>query len=124
MSKSFRQSGVSFVNFLMTCVTIAVVAILVIKVLPEYITYYKVTTHVRAVAKEANSNPTITVQEIRSSLNKRFDVDGIDKDVPVAELDIGKSPSNQVEISFDYKRIVPLFGNISLIINFKGSSDS
>ena len=121
MSKISRQSGLSLTQLLIASVLIAIAALLIIKLAPEYADYYKILSSAKAVAKEANGNPNVTVTEVRASMMKRLNIDSI-SDFSVSDFDISKNSANQVEIDFAYQRIIPLFYNVSLMIDFRGSS--
>ncbi|MBV5337727.1 MAG: DUF4845 domain-containing protein, partial [Deltaproteobacteria bacterium] len=61
-----------------------------------------------------------TVAEIRTSFSKYAEVDHIQAITP-ADLDISKE-GNRVVIAFAYEKRVPLFPNVSLLIEFQGAS--
>ena len=96
---------------------ITLVAILVIRVLPEVMDYYKIRQAVKAVAAESGGK---TVAELRQAFGKYAEVEHI-KTLAPAELDIFKE-ENQVVIGFAYEKRIPLFANVSLLIDFRGSS--
>ena len=72
---------------------------------------------VKAVA--ANSSGK-TVAEIRSDFDKYANIDAFE-DVKATDLDISKEGSDVV-VAFAYEKRVHLFYNISLLIEFAGSS--
>lgn len=111
------QRGVALSGLLIWGVIIGIVAVFGMKVAPEVIDYYKIRKGVQATAKQSTGK---TVPEIRTSFDKYAEVDHV-KTLTGADLDITKQ-GNEVVISFDYERRIPLFANISLIIEFKGSS--
>ena len=93
------------------------VALLGIKVAPEVIDYYKIKKVVTSTA--ANSNGK-TVPEIRAIFDKYADVDHIQV-ITSADLDISKE-GGEVVVAFAYERRIPLFLNVSLLIDFQGAS--
>ena len=112
-----RQRGVALSGLLIWGVVIALVAILGMKVGPEYLNYFNLLKAVKSVATEASGK---TVAEIRSAYSRQADV-GYIKSLQASDLDISKD-GNQIVISFAYETRVPLFANISLLIDFQGSS--
>ena len=96
---------------------IAAVALLGIRVAPEVIDYYKIK---KIVASTAANSSGKTVPEIRAIFGKYADVDHIET-ITAADLDISKE-GNQVVIAFEYEKRIPLFLNVSLLIDFQGSS--
>ena len=98
-------------------VVISLVAVLAMKVVPEYVTYFKILKDVKAVALNSSGK---TVPEIRASFAKYLDVDQVSTITP-ADLDITKE-GNMIVIAFAYEKRIPLFYNVSLLIDFTGSS--
>ena len=98
-------------------IVIALVAVLGMKVAPDYLTYFKVIKAAKAVASSSSGK---TVSEVRAAFDKYMDVEHV-KSVTSADLDISKD-GNGVVISFAYERRIPLFYNVSLLIDFQGSS--
>jgi len=112
-----HQRGVSLSGLLVWGTVIAAVALLGIRVAPDVIDYYKIK---KIVASTAANSSGKTVPEIRAIFAKYADVDQIDT-ITGADLDISKE-SNQVVIAFEYEKRIPLFLNVSLLIDFQGSS--
>ena len=112
-----KQLGVAISGLLMWGVLIAIVAMLGIKVAPEIIDYYKIKKGVTATAANANGK---TVAEIRAIYGKYAEVDHT-QTVSPADLDISKV-GGEVVIAFSYEKQIPLFANVSLLIEFEGSS--
>lgn len=112
-----HQRGVSLSGLLVWGAVIAAVALLGIRVAPDVIDYYKIK---KIVASTAANSSGKTVPEIRSIFGKYADVDHIET-ITAADLDISKE-GNEVVIAFEYERRIPLFLNVSLLIDFQGSS--
>ncbi|MBL0165762.1 MAG: DUF4845 domain-containing protein [Propionivibrio sp.] len=112
-----RQRGVALSGLIFWGIIIAVVAMLGIKVAPEVIDYYKIKKSVKSTALNASGK---TVPEIRSAYDKYAEVEHI-KTITPADLDISKE-GNDVVIAFAYEKRIPLFYNVSLLIDFEGSA--
>jgi hypothetical protein len=112
-----RQRGVALSGLLFWGVLFFLVAILGMKVGPEYLNYFNILKAVKSVAAISSGK---TVAEIRTSYDKQADI-GYIKSLQSTDLDISKD-GNDVVISFAYESRVPLFANISLLIDFQGSS--
>jgi hypothetical protein len=112
-----HQRGVTLSGLLIWGIIIAVVAMMGMKVAPEFIDYYKIRKDIEATAANAGGK---TVAEIRSTFGKYADVDHIQA-ISAADLDISKE-GNKVVIAFAYEKRIPLFPNVSLLIDFQGSS--
>ncbi len=112
-----HQRGVTLSGLLIWGFIIAAVALLGIRVAPEVIDFYKIKKIVASTAANASGK---TVPEIRAIFGKYADVDHVQTITP-ADLDISKE-GNEVVISFAYEKRIPLFLNVSLLIDFQGSS--
>lgn len=114
------QRGVSLNGLLIGGVIFALVALLAMKVLPEWIEYGKIAKVVKATAADPVLKDA-SVAQVREAYSKRADIDVI-KSVTAQDLEISKE-GNDLVISFAYSKKVPLFGNASLVFDFEGSSD-
>ncbi len=112
-----HQRGVTLSGLLFWSVVLGLLAVLGMKVAPAYIDYFSIVKAVKTVAAQA---PGKTVSDIRMDFSKQEQV-GYFKDIKASELDISKN-GNEVVVSFSYEKRIPLFLNISLLIDFQGSS--
>lgn len=113
------QRGVSLLGLIVVGFLLVMVAIPTIRVVPEYLEYYKILKNVKAVAQDPGSRGA-SVADVRGSLRKRFDVDQVTVIRP-EDMEISRQ-GDGVDISFAYSRKVALVGNVSLLIEFEGSS--
>jgi len=113
-----RQKGVSLSGLLFWGVIVAMIALVVIKVAPSAIEFYKIRKDITAVAQQAK--PDSTVPDLRRAFYKFVEVDQI-SDVKPEDLEITKE-GNQVVISVAYEKKIPLFGPTSLLIEYKATS--
>ena len=107
-------------KLLMICVAVGVVALLGMKLTPEYIEFFKIRSNVTAVAQEANANPNATVADVRRAFERRAEIDHI-KNFSSADLEVTKD-GGKIVVAFEYERKVHLIKNISVLIDFAGSS--
>ena len=112
-----KQRGVTMIGWVILLVPIAIVLYAGIRVGPEYYDYYKLSSAMSETAKALESDETLTPQNIRYALDKRFDTGYIDhiqgKDIDVARVDGGWN------VTADYDSEVPLFGNMFLLLAFE-----
>jgi len=113
-----RQRGISLSGLMVWGVIVAMVALLVIKVAPSAIEFYKIRKDVKSVVQNAGANATVA--ELRNSFAKFADIDVI-SDIRPQDLDISKD-GGQIVISFAYEKKIGLFGPVSLLIEYQGSS--
>jgi hypothetical protein len=113
-----RQRGVSLSGLLVAAVLLALVALLGMKVVPEVIEYFQIVKTVKAIKSDPGA--TTSVVEVRKAFDRHADINNI-KAITAQDLEVTKDGS-EVVISFSYERRVHLFGNVSLLLDFEGSS--
>lgn len=116
---SRSQRGVSLGGLLVGCFILALVALLGMKVAPEYMEYGTIKKITQAIVQDAAMR-SASLGEVKNSFTKRAEIDMVTV-ITAEDLDITKENDNLV-ISFAYSKKVPLFANISLLIDFAGST--
>jgi hypothetical protein len=114
-----QQRGITLLGLLLIGFVLVIGTIVGMKVLPEYIEYYKIVSDVKAVANDPGLKGS-AVADIRLAYAKRANIDQISS-VTHQDIDITKD-GGQLVISFAYAKKIPLVANISLVIDFEGSS--
>ena len=112
-----NQRGIALTSMIFWGIVLAIIAMLAVKVMPEVVDYYKIKKSIKSTAINSSGK---TVPEIRSIYSKYAEVENIQQITP-ADLDITKE-GGDVVITFAYERRIPLIYNVSLLINFQGSS--
>jgi hypothetical protein len=112
-----NQRGVALSGLLFWSIVIVLVAVLGMKVVPTFVEYQKILKDAKATVGKVG--PDSTVAEIRASFDKYAEIDMLD--FKASQLDITKE-NGKVVISFDYEKRIPLFWNVSLVIDYKGST--
>jgi len=115
-----NQKGLSLIGLLLGGAVVIAVAIVVMKVVPSVAEYFTILKNVKAVANK--SDPGSSVSNIRNAYETTTEVDATPSIAP-GDLEISKD-GNEVVISFAYSKKIPLGGNVSLMIDFEGSSAS
>ncbi|MDP1524749.1 MAG: DUF4845 domain-containing protein [Rhodocyclaceae bacterium] len=115
MMKS-KQWGVSLSGLLVSAAILAVVALLGMKVGPEVAEYYQIVKTVKKIA----GGGAETVADVRKAFDNQATIDNI-KAITAQDLEISKD-SGTLDVSFAYESRVHLFGNVSLLLEFQGSS--
>ncbi|MCK6407392.1 MAG: DUF4845 domain-containing protein [Rhodocyclaceae bacterium] len=113
-----KQKGVSLSGLMFWGVIVAMIALVVIKVAPSAIEYWKIRKGVMNVAQQAKGDST--VPELRKAYARQAEIDHT-SDIKPEDLEISKE-GNQIVISFAYDKRIPLFGPVSLLIEYKASS--
>ncbi|MDP1654165.1 MAG: DUF4845 domain-containing protein [Rhodocyclaceae bacterium] len=113
-----RQLGITLSGLMAAAVVVAILALLGLKVIPEYMEHRQIVSAIKKVA--ANADATAGVAKIRDAFDRQANVDYISA-ITAADLDITKE-GGAVVISFAYEKRIPLFANVSLMLDFEGSS--
>lgn len=116
-----KQRGVSMFGFLLVAIVVIMFAVLAMKLVPAYIEFFSVKKILNAMGQD-NEVKSMTNAEIRNSFAKRADV-GYVTVVKPADLNVDRAGGNMV-ISTEYEYRTPLVANISLIVDFKASSNT
>ncbi len=113
-----RQRGLSMPFFLVIGVIVIIGAIGGMKIGPAYVEYFTIKKAVNTVAAEGK---VATVGDVRKGFDRRAQIDEISA-IGGSDLEVSKD-GNEIVVSFAYTKKVPLFGNLSLLIEFSGASN-
>ncbi|HEX5802156.1 MAG TPA: DUF4845 domain-containing protein [Azospira sp.] len=113
-----KQKGITLSGLMVWGFILAMVSLLLIKVAPSAIEFYKIRKDINAVVQ--NAGPNATVPELRNAYGKFAEIDHI-SDVQPADLDISKD-NGQVVISVAYEKKIGLVGPVSLLIEYQAST--
>lgn len=120
MTRHRRQQGITAMGLILWLVVLGVGAVLALRLFPMYMESFKIETAMRSVigdpALQSQSN-----REIIEALLRRFDIDdvrSIDSRNYREHLKIEKK-RDQVSIMVTYRAEAPLFGNLSLVADFR-----
>jgi Domain of unknown function (DUF4845) len=111
------QRGVALSGLIFWGVVITLVAVLGMKVVPTTVEYYKILKDIKATVNKVG--PDATVADVRRTFDNFANIDQLD--FKPEQLDVSKE-KGKIVVSFDYDKRIPLFGNVSLVINYKGST--
>lgn len=111
------QRGVSMLGILVICIIIVLVAVVALKVTPAYIEFGTVKTAMLA-AKDGGK----TVNEIQRAFQRYADVNSVSV-ISGKDLDITKE-GNNIVVGFHYDKKIPLFANVSILIEFAADSNN
>ncbi len=113
-----KQRGVSFPVIFLIGVVVALGAIGAMKIGPAYLDFATAKKAIAAVA--ASESRAGSVSDVRKAFERQADIDNITVVTP-GELEISKDGGDLV-ISFAYTQKIPLFANVSLLIDFAAST--
>ncbi len=116
MRTSIRQGGASLLGVLFWGALIAILFLLGMQVVPSITEYREIKS---ATERAANSGGTVA--EIRTVYSKQVQA-GYIESVKPGDLEITKDANGKVVVSFAYTKKLSLFGPVSLVIDYSGSS--
>jgi len=118
-NKQYRinaERGVSLSGLIVVLIVLGAIALVVIKVVPAYIEYHAVKNAIVKAKAEGG-----TVREIQQSFDKNADINNVDA-IKGSDLMIARD-GGQIQVAFEYEKRIPLAGNVSLLIDFAGTTD-
>ena len=107
--------GITLIGLLLWAVVVAMVALVIVRVLPTVNEY---STIVRAVKKIAQDQPA-TVAEARKAFDRQKDIEYSISSISGSDLVVTKE-NDKVVIRFAYDKEVPLFEPVYLLIKYSG----
>jgi hypothetical protein len=121
-SEPSRQQGMTLIGFLLMFVLICFFALLVLKIAPIYLEHFKVLTALQSVKKEGDFS-TKSKEEILSMLEKRFDINSIDR-VSAKDVTVVREGGQIKRVQIAYEVVEPIMGNVSVLVEFDDSIES
>jgi hypothetical protein len=112
------ESGVSLSGLIVVLIVLGALALVAIKVVPAFLEYRAVKDSIVKAKAEAGSG---TVREIQQAFDKNAGVNDVSA-ISSRDLVITRD-GGSTEISFAYEKRVPLAGNVSLLLDFTGTTD-
>ncbi len=119
MGEIARQRGMSGWGVLLLLVVIGFGSVIGLKLAPVYIESFKIDKALKGVISDPELG-TRRKQEIKYALIKRFDIDDVKR---VSEKNFKDTVTitkkgKKVSIDVEYRAEKPLFGNISVVVDF------
>ena len=111
-----RQSGVSLTGLILVLAVLGVIAVFALKLVPTYSEYSAIKDAV-VRAKETGGTP----REIQVAFDKSAGINNVTA-IKGRDLTITRE-DGEVQVSFAYEKRVPLMGNVSLLIDYSGTTD-
>ncbi|MGA3159420.1 MAG: DUF4845 domain-containing protein [Steroidobacteraceae bacterium] len=112
-----RQSGVTFIGWIVLLAPMAVMVYVGIVITPIYLNYFRVSKAITEVGTDfKGSTGPIDKARFKEQLEKRFDVESIENPKP-KDIELRRDGDGwAAEAAYD--ETVSLFGNVSLLISF------
>ena len=113
-----RQRGMTMIGWLLVMIPVGIVVYAGIRLTPIYLNYYRVVQSLHQLGAESKGpeGGPASVTAMRDALAKRFDIQYVDHPT-AAEINFARVDGSWVATA-DYEDLAPLFGNVSLIVQF------
>lgn len=110
-----REQGYTLMTLVITLGLIAFFALLILKIAPIYINHSKVINALAALEKTTDVQ-TMSEAEVRNNLDKRFNLNYVEK---VTKEDITVTQSgNYLKVEIAYDVIENIWGNLNVLVEF------
>lgn len=112
--QSKTQRGMSFWGTIVVLAALVFIGTFLLKSIPAYVEFNSVRTAVKAIANASSGE--LNKKEVTDAFNRQASIDSIES-VSGRDLRIEGGA-----IVVEYQKVIPLFGNMSILLDFKASS--
>lgn len=112
--QSKSQRGMSFWGTIVVLAALIFIGTFLLKSIPAYVEFNSIRTAVKSIATASSGE--LNKKEITDAFNRQAAIDSIDS-VSGRDLRIEGGA-----IVVEYQKVIPLFGNMSILLDFKASS--
>lgn len=112
---SNRQRGMSLIGLIFVGLIVVFLLIIGSKVVPAVVEYIAIERAVQKIKNEAS-----TVRDIHTAFERHRTIDDITS-ITATDLDITKE-GDKIVISYAYAKKIPILDNVSLVIDFAGTT--
>jgi hypothetical protein len=110
-----RQRGISLIGLFLVGIIVVGLIALGFKVVPAVVEYIAIERAVQKIRNEGS-----TVRDIQAAFDRHATIDDITS-ISSRDLDISKE-GDRIVISYAYAKKVPITDNVSLVIDFSGTT--
>lgn len=111
-----REAGVSLSGLIVVLVVLGFLAVMAMKVFPAWAEYRSIKNAIAQAKAAGGSN-----REMQQAFERNAEINNI---TAISSRDLVITRENgQADVSFAYEKRIPLAGNVSLLIDFAGTTD-
>ena len=111
-----REAGVSLSGLIVVLAVLGAMALVAMKVFPAWVEYRSIKN---AIVQAKAAGPG--TREIQQAFSRNAEINNI---TSISPRDLAISRDNgQAEVGFAYEKRIPLAGNVSLLIDYAGTTD-
>ncbi|HET9024461.1 MAG TPA: DUF4845 domain-containing protein [Burkholderiaceae bacterium] len=115
MRTRYRQRGMSLIGLIFIGLIVVALLVLGSKVVPAVVEYIAIERAVQKIKNEAS-----TVRDIQAAFERHRTIDDITS-ITSKDLDITKE-GDKIVISYAYQKKIPILDNVSIVIDFAGTT--
>jgi hypothetical protein len=115
-----REKGLTLTGMLFASIVVVVLLLLAFKIVPVYVEYYAIEKHFKAMAADPSLRGA-TRRQIAAAFAARASVDDV-RSLGPEQIEVTKR-GEQIVLTGEYEKKVPLFRNVSACFDFKPSSE-
>ncbi len=112
------QRGMSIIGFLFVVAVVVVVALVGFRMIPAYIEWYTIQKALEAAVADAGNDPSLN--NIRRAMERKLSADYADA-VSAKDVNVVKN-GNTITAQVSWQKILPMVGNVSILIDFDASA--
>jgi len=116
LSKPQQQRGISITGLIVALAVLGVLGVFALRLIPAYVEYNAIK---KAIGQARQTGGT--VRDMQAAFDRNADINSVEA-ITGRDLVITRD-GEQAEISFSYEKRLPLAGNVSLLIDFAGTTD-
>ncbi|ABE49130.1 MULTISPECIES: DUF4845 domain-containing protein [Methylobacillus] len=117
-----KQQGMSFLSLVVVIAVGIFFAVLAMKLAPSYIEYFAVKKAISRIAHDPGFS-SMSKADMIAAFQKSATIDDI-RSVEARDLTFLRDENGKTALSVDYQVVVPLFSNISVLLDFEASTDN
>jgi len=111
------ERGISITGLIVTLALLGVVGVFASRLIPAYIEY----NAIKAAIVQAKASGGNNVREIQAAFDRHAGINSVTA-IAGRDLVISRDTGN-IELSFAYEKRLPVAGNVSVVIDFAGTTD-
>ncbi|MCB5186985.1 DUF4845 domain-containing protein [Methylobacillus caricis] len=117
-----KQRGMTFLGLVFTIAIAVFLVVIAMKLAPSYIEYFSVKKAITKIAHDPSFS-SMSKADMISSFQKSATIDDI-RSVDSKDLVFLRDENGKTALSVEYQVVVPLFSNVSALLDFEASTDN
>ncbi|WP_334107190.1 DUF4845 domain-containing protein [Methylobacillus sp.] len=117
-----KQQGLTFLSLVVVIAVGLFFAMLAMKLAPSYIEYFSVKKAIARIAHDPAFS-SMSKADMISAFQKSATIDDI-RSIGAKDLAFLRDENGKTVLSVDYQVVVPLFSNVSVLLDFEASTDN